>query len=257
MAGAFPFDTFAADGSLVGGARRWQGVTRAEHATRLRLRRLDHAPAAEAPAAAPPAPPPVHSQEELARAVAAALEEGRAEAAAAVRAELRAGIEQQQAEALAAIAAQLAGRKDALEQTLAARAGASRELALALARALVPEALARQPLADIEAMLRALVVRLEGEPWLEIRLAPAPAAAAEASLLAIAEEAGYRGALRVLPDARLGPGDARLSWLDGRAERDLAQLESEALALVDAWLPEPPHAPAARARDAASVESEP
>ena len=52
---------------------------------------------------------------------------------------------------------------------------------------------------------------------------PTLAAAAEKSLLAIAEEAGYRGALRVLPEPRLGPGDARLSWQDGAAERDLGR----------------------------------
>ena len=72
----------------------------------------------------------------------------------AVRAELAASLEQRQAEALAAIAVQLAAAGAALEQTLAARAGASRELAWRSRRALAARALALQPLADIEAMLR-------------------------------------------------------------------------------------------------------
>jgi hypothetical protein len=41
----------------------------------------------------------------------------------------------------------------------------------------------------------------------------------------------------VLADRGLGPGDARLAWHEGMAERDLARIEAEAMALVDAWLP--------------------
>ena len=43
--------------------------------------------------------------------------------------------------------------------------------------------------------------------------------------------------MTVEPDQTLGPGDARLAWRGGRAERDLAELERAATALVDAWLP--------------------
>jgi flagellar biosynthesis/type III secretory pathway protein FliH len=257
MTAEFPFDSFDDGTPMVGGAQRWRGLTRPEQAARLRYRPLERRlAAAEVPP--PPEPPAAaYGEDELAAAVAAAREQAYAEAAAAVEAELRASLEHQQAAALAAIAAQLASCRSALEQTLAARAGASREIALAIGRALVGEALARQPLADIEAMFRELVLRLEAEPWLEIRLAPGAAAAAEASLLAIAEDAGYRGALRVLPDPRLGPGDARLSWQDGTAERDLARLEAEAAALVEAWLPprQRSHAPAAQPGAAASPES--
>jgi hypothetical protein len=119
---------------------------------------------------------------------------------------------------------------------LAARAAASRDLALAVARALVARALARQPLADVEAMFGEVLVRLEGMPWLELRLPPSLADAGQAALARAAEEAGYRGELRVIPDAKLGPGDARLAWQDGAAERDLAGLEAEVTVLVDAWL---------------------
>ena len=145
--------------------------------------------------------------------------------------------EQRETEALAAIGAALAAGRAALAATLAARAGASRDLALALARALVAKALALQPLADIEAMLSELVVRLEGQPWLEVHLAPDLAAAGDAALRRAAAAAGYQGELRILPVPSLRPGDARIAWLDGAAKRDLARLEAEATALVDAWLP--------------------
>ena len=121
----------------------------------------------------PPPPSPTFSEEELRGAVEAARREAGAAAEAAVRrrdagqpgAPTGRGAERDQRAAR--------GRREALERTLAARAGASRDLALALARALVAQALARQPLADIEAMLRELVLRLEGEPWLEVACRPA------------------------------------------------------------------------------------
>ncbi len=53
----------------------------------------------------------------------------------------------------------------------------------------------------------------------------------------MAAEAGYRGEIGVIADAKLAPGDARLEWQDGAAVRDLARLEAEASALVEAWLP--------------------
>jgi len=249
MTGAFPFlERFDDDPvPVVRGLRRWHGPARAGQATLFCYPRLEP-PQSAAAAVPPPAPPPAYNAEELAAAVAAARRDAGTEAAAAVHAEMQASLEHRTAAALAALGAQLAACREALERTLAARAAASRDLALAIGRALVGEALARQPLADVEAMFRELVVRLEGEPWLEIRLPPELTAAAEKSLLAIAEEAGYRGALRVLPEPRLGPGDARLSWQDGVAERDLAALEAEAVALVDTWLAEP--------RQARSAESE-
>jgi flagellar assembly protein FliH len=258
MSGEFPFESFDEATPMVGATQRWPGLTHADRITPFAYRSLERR-AAPAVAQSKAAPEVTYREDELAAAVAAASERARAEAAVAVRAELAASLAQQQAEALAAVTAQLVASRQTLERTLAARAVASRELALAIARALVGEALARQPLADIEAMFRELVLRLEGEPWLEVRLAPAAAQAAETSLLAIAEEAGYRGALRVLPDPQLGPGDARLSWQDGTAQRDLARLEAEAIALVDAWLPgeRPSDVPAAHASAAASPESEP
>jgi hypothetical protein len=69
------------------------------------------------------------------------------------------------------------------------------------------------------------------------RLPPALLAAGEAALTRVAAEAGYQGELRVLAEPGLGPGDARVRWQEGTAERDLGRIEAEAVALVEAWLP--------------------
>jgi len=232
-------ERFDDDATVVRRARRRPGAVPATATTRFRYPEL----AAPATPPAPPAPeaPRTFSEDELARALEAARREASSETAATVRAELAASLEQRRAAALGAIAAQLEAAGAALERTLAARADASGELALALARALVPRALALQPLADVEAMLRSLVLRLEGQPWLEVGLPPALLAAGEAVLARVAAEAGYQGELRIVPEPALGPGDARVSWHDGAAERDLARIEAEAVALVEAWLPDDPN----------------
>jgi flagellar assembly protein FliH len=242
MSDRFPFSLQLGDGAVpfVAAAHRRPRPAGDEAASRFRYPPLASPAAPESPpAAAPepsPPPPPTFSEEELERAVETARREAGAAAAARVRTEMLASLEHRQADALRAIGERLAAGQEALERMLAARAAASRDLALAVARALVARALARQPLADVEAMFGEVLVRLEGMPWLELRLPPSLADAGQAALARAAEEAGYRGELRVIPDAKLGPGDARLAWQDGAAERDLAGLEAEVTVLVDAWL---------------------
>lgn len=182
-------------------------------------------------------PPRQFGEAELAEAVAAARTEAAAETETRLRAELAASLEQRQAEAWRALSEQLVESRAELERLLQQRAGASRDLALALARALAPRALARAPLADVEAMLRETLARLEPCPRLELRLPQELVAQGRSLLDRVAAETGYPGELAVIPDPTLGPGDARLSWQDGAAVRDLAELEAEALDLVDAWLP--------------------
>ncbi|MCE3247618.1 MAG: hypothetical protein K0R41_1443 [Geminicoccaceae bacterium] len=155
------FDDGAAQ--VAAGARRWTGPATGGAAVPFSFPRLEPA-SASPPLPAPEAPAPTFSAAELASAVEAARREAYAEAASELQAELTASREQREADALAALSQALAASRDALERMVATRASASRDLALALARALVARALAAQPLADVEAMFRELVVRLEGQP---------------------------------------------------------------------------------------------
>jgi flagellar biosynthesis/type III secretory pathway protein FliH len=219
-------------GSLPGRAARSSATARGE---RFCFPRLDDVP--EAAAEDAERPDAQSGEAELADALAAARTEAAAEAEARLRAELSASLEHWRAEALRALCEQLGQARAAFERLLEQRAGASRDLALALARALVPRALARAPLADIEAMLCETMARLERYPRLELRLPQELVAQGRSLLDRVAAKTGYPGELAVSPDVTLGPGDARLCWHDGAAVRDLAELEAEALDLVDAWLP--------------------
>jgi flagellar biosynthesis/type III secretory pathway protein FliH len=244
MSGRFPFDLHLKQraGPPFGGPGRRARLARSEVAIRFDYPPLEGLAAPErppTPAVTPePSPAPAAFSEEELR---AAVETARQEAAAAteerVRTEMLASLERRQADALNAISGQLAASQERLERMVASRAGASRELALAAARALVARALDQQPLADVEAMFRELVVRLEGMPWLELRLAADLLPAAEVVFARAADEADYRGELRLVPDARLGPGEALLSWQDGVAERGLSRLDGQVAMLIEDWLP--------------------
>lgn len=192
--------------------------------------------------AAPPAPEtpkePTYTQAELDAAVAEARIEAAKDAACAARAELHASLEQRQTDALVAIARTLADAEVGYREAVRARARDTKELALAIARALAPRALALAPLADVETMLQGVIGSLHAQPRLELRLPPELEAPGRGLLARVAAEAGFEGELEVAADDTLGPGGARLRWRHGLAARDLARLEAEARAVVDAWLPD-------------------
>jgi flagellar assembly protein FliH len=241
MAARFEFDPWFKQGERTAagnGALPRRGPAHDAVAARFDFPWLEQSGEPEAAEVGPAPAPKTFSEAELEAALAAARAEAAAAAEASVRAALEAGMAARRTAALERIAAELSAHRRALDQAIATRASVSRDLALALARALVPRALERQPLADIEAMLRDLLVRLEGQPRLILALPPALVEAGQQVAREIGAETGYRGELVVEPDVRLGAGDARLSWPGGDAERDLALLEREAIALVDAWLPE-------------------
>lgn len=234
----------------------------AGHATRPRAVSgaggFEFPPLQVAPEPSPPAP--TYGEPELAEATARAREAGRAEAESRLRAEMAASIEQRTSVALEAIARELRAAREGLERSLAARAGASAELAIAMARAIVPRAMEERPLADVEAMLVDLVSRLEGQPRLELALAPDLVASGEALIRRVAGDAGHRGEIVVQADPRLAAGDARLAWGDGGAERDLGASQREVEAVVEAWLPaepaiEPDHRPLSVAASDQSEET--
>lgn len=254
-----PFEVVTVDGPRPGGRRR---VLRAPAGAPFPLPPLDTEATGTAPEAAEDATnAPAFSEDELNAAVAAARHEAEEATRTAVEAEMNATIEKRQADACAAIARALAAGQAEYDATVKAYARQSHELGLALARAIVPRALAEAPLADIEAMLEDVVPRLHGQPALELRLAPDLVEGGRGVLARVAEAAGYGGAIEVVADPALGDGDARLCWREGVAERDIEHIEAEAVRLVEACLPADESGEAAvepdeRATDAVGVATD-
>lgn len=179
------------------------------------------------------------TEEDLAHAV----EEARQATAIDVENRLRLAmtneIEQRRCDLLAAIKEQIERQASAYERELASMAGVSRQLALALANAVMPRAIERYPLIDITDLLKTTLARLVTEPSVELRLPPDLIDEGTELLAELAEDVGFKGELTTVPDPTLALGDVQLRWKGGVIDRCLETLKAEAESLADRWSCEP------------------
>jgi flagellar assembly protein FliH len=100
------------------------------------------------------------------------------------------------------------------------RADAAR-LALAIAAKLAPALIARRPLEEIEAVISDCLAQLPAEPRVAVRVAEALVEPLAERIDGIVRRTGFSGAVVLLGEPELAPGDARVEWADGGAERSL------------------------------------
>jgi flagellar assembly protein FliH len=177
-------------------------------------------------------PEPTFSRVELEAARAAAIAEGRA----AAFAEAAADTEQRVATALGLIAADIRQ----LSANGAALALDTQREALALLRTilrkLAPALFRRDPLTEIETLVAEVLRDAIDEPRLVIRVADDLFDSMQARLAPLADAAGFAGKLVLLADNAMLPGDCRVEWADGGAERNTRRLLADidtALARLD------------------------
>ncbi len=206
-----------------------------------------HAPRPAAPAGVlfaedfdqpPPAPPPVpeaarpvFSVEDLAAARDAARAEGRELGLAEATAQHEAALDA----ASRAVAAQLAGLRGEARARAEAAAHAVAQMLLDILAALFPTLCARHGAAEAEAVLRAILPGLGGEPALGLRANPRLLPGLRAELARIDPELAAR--TDFIPSEIAAPGDIAMSWQHGGAARDAASLwDAVAHALAPAGL---------------------
>ena len=174
------------------------------------------------------APMPVGLPEEL---VARLVEEARAEGFAEGRKQGEQAASVMAAQAIAAAAAGLASRSaemaaalDGATQSILADATA---LAASIGRKLAGNLIARQPTAELEALIEECLASLDKAPHLVIRCHPDLADAVRDIATEHMAHSSFAGRLVVLgdPDQRLG--DGRLEWVDGGLVRDVGALSAE------------------------------
>ena len=100
------------------------------------------------------------------------------------------------------------------------------EVALAVARKLAPELIAREPLAEIGALATECFAQLVATPHVVVRVSDSLYAQARERLDAIAQAHGFAGRLVVLADPTIAPADCRIEWADGGIVRDRAATEA-------------------------------
>jgi flagellar assembly protein FliH len=99
-------------------------------------------------------------------------------------------------------------------------------LALIMAKKLAATLVARQPLAEIEAVAKSVFSHLRSTPHAVVRVEASLVDAVKTRLDLIAREAGFTGTIVVLGEPDMAAGDARVEWADGGASRDMAATEA-------------------------------
>lgn len=167
-----------------------------------------------------------------------------ADARAAGRAE---GIAEGEKSAAANAARQIANAANALADRVAALAAsvedsrrATRadavELAAGIAKKLAGALIAREPTAEIEALITECLASLDGVPHLVIRCHPSVADAVREIATSRMATSGFTGRLIVMGDPDQAPGDGRIEWVDGGIVRDMAAISVEVDNTIAAYL---------------------
>jgi len=95
-------------------------------------------------------------------------------------------------------------------------------VAVAVARKLAPELIAREPLAELAALAANCFRQLVAAPHVAVRVNEGLHERARDELDGIARTAGFDGRLVVMAEPDIAPGDCRIEWADGGVKRDLA-----------------------------------
>jgi flagellar assembly protein FliH len=190
------------------------------------VRRREEALATPPPPPPPPLEPepppaePTFSQAELLQ----AHEDGYADGFANGKAQAEAAVNTR----LAAILEQLGGQLEQLLSDVLAMADHRRDetirIGLTIAQKLLPDFARREGLAEIEAMIATCVAELFDEPRLVIRVNDADLDAVAAQIGDLTTARGFDGKVVLLAEKTVAPGDCRIEWADGGAERDSARL---------------------------------
>ncbi|RUT34719.1 flagellar assembly protein H [Arsenicitalea aurantiaca] len=134
----------------------------------------------------------------------------------------------------------LAGRIDALIERQNAEADGLRAGAIALARSVAGKLsghlLAREPQAELEALLGECLSSLDKVPHLVIRCHPDLVDTLEPLARRRADASHFEGRLVILPDEAIAIGDGRIEWADGGLVRDSATIESAIDDAITAYL---------------------
>ena len=133
-------------------------------------------------------------------------------------------IEQQISTALNAISGQLTGLSQARVQASERQTRSAVEAARTVMRKMFPRLAARHGLTEIESVVCDCLERLRTEPRIVIRVADSLLDQVEQRVSQLAARAGFDGKIVFLSQEGLQPGDIRVEWADGGAERDSDRL---------------------------------
>lgn len=170
-----------------------------------------------------PPPPPTFSEEELVLARDQAMEAGR-----------QAGIQEAEATTERLVALAVQAISDHLQSLATVQQAANEDrmreavaVALAVVRKLQPEMSRDHALDEIAGVIQECLTHIEKDVRVTIRVNPTHMDSIRHFANQAAEATGFEGKLVYTSDPRVAPGDCRVEWGDGGAERDQARMWSE------------------------------
>lgn len=110
------------------------------------------------------------------------------------------------------------------------------DVAVAVARKLCSELVAREPLGEIVALVSDCFSHLVATPHLVVRINDALYEAAQDNIERVAAHSGFQGRLVILAEPTIATGDCRIEWADGGVVLERAAIEAKINELVGRYL---------------------
>ncbi|MGE4064718.1 MAG: FliH/SctL family protein [Rhodospirillaceae bacterium] len=174
-----------------------------------------------------PPPEPVAKLEFTQAQLDAAKEEGYIQGHGAALEEAATAREHYAADALNLIAQGLAGLEEKQTEANKQLANLAMRMVYGIARRLLPAHAQAHAVDSIEAFVRQVLPLAAGEPRLVVRSHPMIAEDLDARLKDVFARASFQGTYTVVTDYEVQPGDCRLEWDGGGADRDEARIWAE------------------------------
>ena len=182
-----------------------------------------------------PPPRPTFTEEDLQVVRDAAYDEGHA----AGLAEAAETAERMLANALTALDDGLGGLRQAQEQSADESQRVAARVAMAVLRKILPATCEQNAFEEVVRTVQECFAHVLDEPRISVRVEAGLVERVREHLESVAERHGFEGRVVVQSDARLVPGDCRVEWTDGGAERDQARLIADIEAVVERALEQP------------------
>ncbi|MBR0715798.1 FliH/SctL family protein [Bradyrhizobium liaoningense] len=110
------------------------------------------------------------------------------------------------------------------------------DVAVAVARKLCAELIAREPLGEIVALVRDCFSHLVATPHLVVRINDALYDSARETIERLAKQSGFEGRLVILAEPEIATGDCRIEWADGGVALERGAIEAKIGELVGRYI---------------------
>ena len=110
------------------------------------------------------------------------------------------------------------------------------DVAIAVARKLCSELIAREPLGEITALVSDCFAQLVSTPHLVVRINDSLYEAAHERIDRLAKQSGFAGRLVILAEPEIETGDCRIEWADGGVVLERAAIEAKINELVGRYV---------------------